>query len=83
MNRWSSTEVDESTERALFARRAQALGPANVPSLDALLTRPTVKASVSCHRVSAVRARGRSSRPRSQRRAWQPPSPGSRGRSLA
>ena len=37
MSRWSSTEVDESAERALFARRAQALGPAEVPSLDAVL----------------------------------------------
>ena len=37
MSRWSSTEVDESAERGLFARRVQALGPAEVPSLEAVL----------------------------------------------
>ncbi|HEY8086634.1 MAG TPA: hypothetical protein VIF09_02285, partial [Polyangiaceae bacterium] len=37
MSRWTSTEVDESAERALFARRAQSLATAAVPSLEAVL----------------------------------------------
>ena len=37
MSRWSSTGVEESAERALFERRAQALGSPEVPPLEVVL----------------------------------------------